>query len=191
MRRHRVRPTAPQAKTLARSRLIGSSSPRAKLLGSAAGLLIPDLANRGQKKGSPKRYNRCLFQPVGEHAASFTDDTSLVFAPLHVSIHAQIVREDHHSWFFYLRSLASNGQAEFKVQATRLFFELPMSERDKVFRSLRRARIHIADPRPYAIDLGEVLRKTLRQGTNIYGFLKRLDQSTQHLAAALAFSEGL
>jgi hypothetical protein len=124
-----------------------------------------------------------LFRPIGSNAASFTDDTSLPYAPLHVSIHAQIIKEDTHNWYFHLRHLALNGQAEFKEQAMRMFFGLPESDRDRIFRSLRRARIHITDPRPYAIDLGENLRNLLPKGTKICGFLRRLDSSTQHLAA--------
>ena len=136
-----------------------------------------------QTENIPKHYNRSVFQPFGSNAASFTDDTSLPYAPLHVSIHAQIIKEDTHNWYFHLRHLALNGQAEFKEQATRMFFGLPESNRDKIFRSLRRARIHITDPRPYAIDLGENLRNLLPKGTNICGFLRRLDSTTKHLAA--------
>jgi hypothetical protein len=101
------------------------------------------------------------FTPEGENAVSFTDETSLPFAELHVSIHAQILRDDTHSWYFELRRLAQNGQAEFKSQAVRIFFELSADKREKVFRTLRRARIHIMDPRPYAKGHEEQLRKIL------------------------------
>jgi hypothetical protein len=116
-------------------------------------------------------------------AASFTDDTSLPRAGCRVSIHAQIIREHQISWYFFLKDRTTHDRGEFKDQVLNTFFGLAERDREKVFKTLRTVRIHIVDPRPYAVDLHDVLQKHLPKGTSVSGFLKRLDDSTRHLEA--------
>jgi hypothetical protein len=116
-------------------------------------------------------------------AASFTDDTSLPRAGCRVSIHAQIIREHQISWYFFLKDRRPHDQGEFKDQVLDAFFALAETDREKVFKTLRTVRIHIVDPRPYTVDLHDLLQKHLPKGTSVSGFLKRVDDSTRHLEA--------
>lgn len=81
--------------------------------------------------------------------------------------------------------------AEFKEEAVRKFFALPQLSREMIFRTLRTARIHITDARPYVASLADILRVYLPNGTNIYGFLRRLDAATKHLTDVREFSREL
>jgi hypothetical protein len=117
-------------------------------------------------------------------AASFTDDTSLPFVGCRVSIHAQIIRENQINWYFFLKDRTPHNNGEFKDQVVNTFFGLAETDREKVFKTLRTVRIHIVDPRPYTIDINDALEKHLPKGTMVTDFLKRLDDSTRHLAQA-------
>src|SRR5580698_2416732 len=86
-------------------------------------------------------------------AASFTDDTSLPFVGCRVSIHAQIIRENQINWYFFLKDRALHNRGEFKDQVLNTLFAMAETDREKVFRTLRTVRIHIVDPRPYAVSL--------------------------------------
>ncbi len=121
--------------------------------------------------------------PHGEliEAASFTDDTSLPRAGLRVSIHAQIIRQHRINWYFFLKDRTPHDRGEFKDQVLHTFFSLAETDREKVFKTLCTVRIHIVDPRPYAVNLHDALQKHLPKGTNVSDFLKRLDASTKHL----------
>jgi hypothetical protein len=125
-----------------------------------------------------------VFKNTASNAASFTDDTSLPRAGCRVSIHAQIIRDDQYQlgWYFYLHALVPDAGDEFKQRAIDRFFNLPASNRAQIFKTLRAVRIHITDPRPYAADLGESLRKILPTGIPVSVFLRRLDDSTRHLS---------
>jgi hypothetical protein len=123
-----------------------------------------------------------LFSSEGSHAASFTDDTSLPHADLRVSINAQVIKEHRISWYFELLRLISSGTEEFKAEAVQKFFALPKLKQDMIFRTLGRVRIHITDARPYAASLSDILKLYLPKGTDVYGFLRRLDKGTKHLA---------
>ncbi len=114
-------------------------------------------------------------------AASYTDDTSLPHAALHVSIHAQIIREHKISWYFFLKDKTPH-RGEFKTMALNTFLALSEIDRENVFKTLRTVRIHIVDPRPYTVDLHDAIKKHLPKGSNLTQFLKRLDDSTAHLA---------
>jgi hypothetical protein len=114
-------------------------------------------------------------------AASFTDDTSLPRVGCRVSIQAQIIREHQINWYFFLRSRTPHDRGEFKDQVLNTFFAMAETDREKVFKTLRTVRIHIVDPRPYAVSLHDALQKHLPKGTSVTHFLKRLDASTRHL----------
>jgi hypothetical protein len=115
-------------------------------------------------------------------AVSFTDDTSLPYASFPVSIHAQVIREQPLSWYFYLKARVPDGKGEFKEDALRTFIALAESERQQILKTLRMVRIHITDPRPYSTHIEDILRRILPKGTTVQAFLRRLDDSTQHLA---------
>jgi len=118
-------------------------------------------------------------QPV--EAASFTDDTSLPHVGCRVSIHAQIIREHQISWYFFLKDRTPHNRGEFKDAAIRTFFSLAEPDREGVFKTLRTVRIHIVDPRPYAANLHEALKRHLPKGSTVSDFLNRLDKSTKNL----------
>lgn len=100
-----------------------------------------------------------------------------------MSIHAQIIREHQINWYFFLKDRTSHDGGEFKDQVVNTFFHLAEIDREKVFKTLRTVRIHIVDPRPYTVELHDMLRGHLPKGASVAGFLKRLDDSTRHLEA--------
>jgi hypothetical protein len=120
-------------------------------------------------------------KPMGQ-PESHTDDTSLPYAGCHVSIHAQISRDHRLGWYFFLKARTPHDRGEFKEQALNTFLALAESDRENIFKTLSKARIHIVDPRPYTVHLHDALRRHLPKGTTMTHFLRRLDRSTQHLA---------
>jgi hypothetical protein len=117
----------------------------------------------------------------GLQAASFTDDTSLPRAGCRVSIHAQIIREHHIHWYFFLKDRTPHDRGEFKDRVLNTFLAMAETDREKLFKTLRTVRIHIVDPRPYAVNIHEALRKHLPKGTSAIHFLRRVDASKGHL----------
>jgi hypothetical protein len=118
-------------------------------------------------------------------AASFTDDTSLPFAPF-VSIHAQVVAEGCDlGWFRLLRDLCGSAAGtEFKKAAIDAFFSQSIFVQLIWLRSIGyQVRIHITDPRPHVAGMGGFLRKVLPKGTDLITFIKKLEATTAHLAA--------
>jgi len=94
-------------------------------------------------------------------AASFKDDTSPPHVGCRGSIHAQVIRENPISWYFYLKARVPDGRGEFKEDALDTFFALAESDREQILKTLRTVRIHITDPRPYTLSIDDVLGKIL------------------------------
>jgi hypothetical protein len=156
-----------------------TSLPVYRTMHSAGGFWVSGVSGPKKRKIQEMSPRAALSQ-----AASFTDDTSLPRAGCHVSIHAQIIREHQINWYFFLKDRTPHDRGEFKDQVVNAFFALAESDREKVFRTLRTVRLHIVDPRPYALPLHDALQKHLPKGTNVAGFLHRLDASTRHLEHA-------
>jgi hypothetical protein len=113
---------------------------------------------------------------------SYTDETSLPFARCKVSIHGQILPEFPFTWYDTLRRAAPNHQGEFKsALAVTVFQGLSSDQQRNVFNTLRTARIHITDPRPYYEDITPVLSPLLPKGADAITFLSRLSHE-QHIA---------
>ena len=118
-------------------------------------------------------------------AASFTDDTSLPFAPF-VSIHAQIVAEECElGWFYLIRDLCGSAAgSEFKKAAIEVFFSQSIFVQLSWLRTIGgQVRLHVTDPRPHVAGMGEFLRTVLPKGTDLLTFVKKLEATTAHLAA--------
>ena len=118
-------------------------------------------------------------------AASFTDDTSLPFAPF-VSIHAQLVAEGCElGWFYLIRDLCgSTAGTEFKKVAIDVFFSQSIFVQLNWLRSIgEQVRVHVTDPRPHVAGMGGFLRTVLPKGTDLLIFIKKLEATTAHLAA--------
>jgi hypothetical protein len=98
-----------------------------------------------------------------------------------VSIHAQLLRDDLHLWYFALKSRVPQHLQEFKSEAIETFFAISEAEREGIFRTLQKVRLHITDPRPYMADIEDAITKTLPKGISFRDFLRRYDDSTQHL----------
>ena len=126
-----------------------------------------------------------MFQADIANPASFTDDTSLPFAPF-VSIHAQVVAERCElGWFHLLRNLCGSAAGtEFKRATIEVFFSQSIPAQLNLLRSIGyQVRIHITDPRPHVAGMGGFLREVLPKGTNLITFVKKLEAATAHLAA--------
>ena len=116
-----------------------------------------------------------------DQAASFSDDTSLPRVDYHVSIQAQVLREHPYNWYFFLKSKAPQGQREFKIEAIETFFAISEADRQSIFKTLKRVRIHIVDPRPYTTAVEEALASTLPKG----GFRPRVSSASRSLSLGL------
>lgn len=115
-------------------------------------------------------------------AVSFTDDTSLPSVGAKVSIHAQVIRELPLDWYYTLLQRAPSHTNELKSAViVEVFFALPDFERRRVLSTLKKVRIHVTDPRPYAHQIDELLTDIV-PGGDVPGFIQRLDRAQQQVA---------
>lgn len=123
-----------------------------------------------------------------ETALSFTDDSSLDTRTTNnqkVSIHAEVIRDNHWDWYIKLISLYPDIKGELKSSSiTDCFFTLAESEKRKLLCTLKFVRIHIADPRPYFKDVKDAIKNILPSG-DVDGFLNRLKVEQDNTARQL------
>lgn len=113
-----------------------------------------------------------MLSQLDAHPASFSDDTSLPFTVLRVSINGQVIKENPIDWFYSLRSFCRDAQGEIKRKAVEIFFALTPLNRELLFRTLRKVRIHISDARPYVAGIADVFAHMLPAGVTASDFLK-------------------
>lgn len=81
-----------------------------------------------------------------------------------VHIDAQVKRALPLDWFYKLLAFFPDISGELKsAVVVAKFKDLPNETRDRIWRSLRRVRIHIVDPRPHYRRAENMLRKSWRK----------------------------
>lgn len=122
-------------------------------------------------------------------AVSFTDETSIDARQTNnqkVSVHAEIVREKPYDWFLKILSYFPDVKGELKSNRVVVgYFNLQESERNYINSTLKFARIHIVDPRPYISDVKKAINKIL-PNKNVDLFLNELSVKQKQAAEELA-----
>lgn len=123
---------------------------------------------------------------------SYTDDTSLdsrTTDGFKVSIHADVIRERPLDWYFELLRMFPDILSELKsTTVLNSYFALDRFLRAKVNASLRFVRLNITDPRPYAGETRQALKKIL-PNEDPDAFLRRLEYENRGLAQRLRRDE--
>jgi hypothetical protein len=125
-------------------------------------------------------------------AVSFTDETSIDSRKTNsqkVSVHAEIIREKPFDWFLKVISFFPDIKGELKsITVVNWYYSLEETKRAYINSSLKFARIHIVDPRPYLADIKKSVSSIL-PNKNIDLFLT--DLVTKHERVAEELSDKL
>lgn len=122
-------------------------------------------------------------------AVSFTDETSIdarLTNSEKVSVHAEVIREKPYDWFLKILSYFPDIKGELKSNRVVVgYFNLQESERNYLNSTLKFARIHIVDPRPYISDVKKAVNQIL-PNKNVDLFLSELSVKQKQVAEEIA-----
>jgi hypothetical protein len=102
-----------------------------------------------------------------ESAISFTDDTSpdtRRTRQRHVSIHATVIKEKRHDWYYEILKLFPGFKEELKsTQVLESYKNLPREKQQVIWNTLKDVHIHITDSLPLQASFEKVVQNAVRR----------------------------